>query len=178
MQDRPPHPDGWRIPIITGNYGQEYAAWDGEEPAVALAIEEHYLPRFAADKIPSSIIGAIVGLADKFDTISGCFALGLHPTGSQDPYSLRRHAYGIIRIIEEHGFTLMLEEVLGQSLSILMSQTQSSLFTSDKLIPEIKNFFRERLFHTNIEKGCSHDLVNAVLNAGAGFDDMYDFYRD
>ncbi len=142
------------FPSLQGIMGREYAAWDGEEPAVALAIEEHYLPRFAADKIPS-IIGAIVGLADKFDTISGCFALGLHPTGSQDPYSLRRHAYGIIRIIEEHGFTLMLEEVLGQSLSILMSQTQSSLFTSDKLIPEIKNFFRERLFHTNIEKGCS-----------------------
>ncbi|TVL96927.1 MAG: glycine--tRNA ligase subunit beta [Candidatus Kuenenia stuttgartiensis] len=165
------------FPSLQGIMGREYAAWDGEEPAVALAIEEHYLPRFAADKIPSSIIGAIVGLADKFDTISGCFALGLHPTGSQDPYSLRRHAYGIIRIIEEHGFTLMLEEVLGQSLSILMSQTQSSLFTSDKLIPEIKNFFRERLFHTNIEKGCSHDLVNAVLNAGAGFDDMYDFLQ-
>ena len=94
------------FPSLQGIMGREYAEWDGEEKPVAIAIAEHYMPRYAADNIPTSRIGAIVGLADKFDTISSCFALDLIPTGSQDPYSLRRHTYGIIRIIEEHGFAL------------------------------------------------------------------------
>ena len=99
--------------------GREYAEWDGEEKSVAVAIEEHYMPRYAADNIPASKIGAVVGLADKVDTISSCFALGMIPTGSQDPYLLRRHAFGIIRIIEEHAFTLELKEVFAKTLNLL-----------------------------------------------------------
>ncbi len=170
------------FPSLQGIMGREYAAWGGEDPSVALAIEEHYLPRFAADKIPSSIIGAIVGLADKLDTISSCFALGLLPTGSQDPYSLRRHAYGIIRIIEEHGFTLELKEVLAKSLNLLplFPQKEGNTYfpvIQDKLIPEIKAFFKDRLFQMGIEKGYRYDLVNAVLNAGIGFDDIFDLLQ-
>lgn len=138
------------------------------------------MPRFAADKIPFSINGAVVGLADKLDMISSCFALGLLPTGSQDPYSLRRHAYGIIRIIEDHGLTLELKEALSCSLDNLpMFQKKQDLQyypeINDTLVPDIKNFFRERLFQMNTEKGYRYDLVNAVLNAGAGFDDIFDF---
>lgn len=168
------------FPSLQGIMGREYAEWDGEEPSVALAIAEHYMPRYATDKIPSSRIGAIVGLADKFDTISSCFALGLIPTGSQDPYSLRRHAYGIIRILEEHKFTMELKEVLYRSLNLLPLFSQTEIPIPHKLIPEklildIKEFFRDRLFHINIERGYRYDLVNAVLNAGAGFDDIHNF---
>jgi len=169
------------FPSLQGIMGREYAEWDGEEPSVALAIAEHYMPRFATDNIPASKIGAVVGLADKFDTISSCFTLGLVPTGSQDPYSLRRHAYGIIRIIEEHGFTVELKEVLGKSLNLLPMFPQRELHyypeILNKLIPDIKEFFRDRLFHINVERGYRYDLVNAVLNADAGFDDIYDFFQ-
>ncbi|MBM4055019.1 MAG: glycine--tRNA ligase subunit beta [Planctomycetes bacterium] len=162
------------FPSLQGIMGKEYAAWEGEDSAVAIAIEEHYMPRFATDNIPSSIIGAIVGLADKFDTISSCFALGLLPTGSQDPYSLRRHAYGIIRIIEEHGFNLELKEALAQSLSLQPPFPQKK---DNEIISDIKGFFKDRLFQMNIEKGYRYDLVNASLNAGVGFDDIYDYLQ-
>ncbi|GAN32677.1 MAG: glycine--tRNA ligase subunit beta [Candidatus Brocadia sp. AMX2] len=169
------------FPSLQGIMGREYAEWDGEEPSVALAIAEHYMPRFATDNIPKSKVGAIVGLADKFDTISSCFTLELTPTGSQDPYSLRRHAYGIIRIIEEHGFALEFREVLSKSLSLLpmFPQRESHYYPEilNKLIPDIKEFFRDRLFHINVERGHRYDLVNAVLNADVGFDDIYDFFQ-
>ncbi|MCF6153729.1 MAG: glycine--tRNA ligase subunit beta [Candidatus Brocadia sp.] len=170
------------FPSLQGIMGREYAEWDGEEPSVALAIAEHYMPRFATDNIPTSKVGAVVGLADKFDTISSCFALGLTPTGSQDPYSLRRHAYGIVRIIEEHGFTLELREVLCRSLSLLPMFSAKEIHgehkvVHDKLVSAIKEFFRDRLFQINIERGHRYDLVNAVLNADVGFDDIYDFFQ-
>ncbi|CAG0940886.1 partial glycyl-tRNA synthetase beta chain, partial [Candidatus Brocadiaceae bacterium] len=143
------------FPSLQGIMGKEYAEWDGEEPSVALAIAEHYMPRFAADNIPASKIGAVVGLADKFDTISSCFALNLIPTGSQDPYSLRRHAYGIIRIIEEHGFTLELREVLCKSLSLLPLFSEKEIsgehaIVHEKSVSAIKEFFRDRLYQINI----------------------------
>ncbi|HHT9138832.1 MAG TPA: glycine--tRNA ligase subunit beta [Candidatus Wunengus sp. YC60] len=170
------------FPSLQGIMGREYAGWDGEEKPVAIAIAEHYMPRYATDNIPASKIGAIVGLADKFDTISSCFALDLIPTGSQDPYSLRRHTYGIIRIIEEHGFTLDLKETLYTSLDLLpmFEQKTDSRYHPvilDKLVPKIKEFFKDRLYHTNIERGYRYDLVNAILNAGIGFDDVHNFLQ-
>ncbi|MDO8140140.1 MAG: glycine--tRNA ligase subunit beta, partial [Candidatus Brocadiales bacterium] len=170
------------FPSLQGIMGREYAEWDGEEKPIAIAIAEHYMPRYATDNIPASKIGAIVGLADKFDTISSCFALDLIPTGSQDPYSLRRHTYGIIRIIEEHGFTLDLKETLYTSLDLLpmFEQKTDSRYHPvilDKLVPKIKEFFKDRLYHTNIERGYRYDLVNAVLNAGIGFDDVHNFLQ-
>ena len=168
------------FPSLQGIMGREYAAWDGEETPVAVAIAEHYMPRFAADTIPASKIGAIVGLADKFDTISSCFALQLVPTGSQDPYSLRRHAYGIIRILEEHGFALEIGEIVRSSLSLLPVIKGQGIpgdqkAGCEKLVSDIRGFFKDRLFQINIEKGHRYDMVNAVLNAGKGFDDVHNF---
>src|SRR3989339_642230 len=167
------------FPSLQGIMGRGYAEWDGEEKPVAIAIAEHYMPRFATDNIPTSRIGAIVGLADNFDTISSCFALDLIPTGSQDPYSLRRHAFGIIRIIEEHAFTLELKEVFAKSLNLLPMFPENPLHSHPKilteLVPKIKEFLKDRLFNINIEKGYRYDLVNAILNAGVGFDDICDF---
>jgi len=168
------------FPSLQGIMGRGYAEWDGEEKSVAIAIAEHYMPRYATDNIPTSRIGAIVGLADKFDTISSCFALDLIPTGSQDPYSLRRHTYGIIRIIEEHGFALDIKEILYTSLDLLpmFEQKTDSHYHPvilDKLVPKIKDFFKDRLFQINIERGYRYDLVNAALKAGIGFDDIHNF---
>ncbi len=168
------------FPSLQGIMGRGYAEWDGEEKSVAIAIAEHYMPRFATDNIPASRIGAIVGLADKFDTISSCFALDLIPTGSQDPYSLRRHTYGIIRIIEEHGFALDIGEILYTALDLLplFEQKADSRYHPvilDKLVPKIKEFFKDRLFQINIERGYRYDLVNAALKAGIGFDDIHNF---
>lgn len=168
------------FPSLQGIMGREYAEWDGEEKPVAIAIAEHYMPRYATDNIPPSRIGAIVGLADKFDTISSCFALDLIPTGSQDPYSLRRHTYGIIRIIEEHGFALDIGEILYTTLDLLpvfeqKAESRCHPAILDKLAPKIKEFFKDRLFQINIERGYRYDLVNAVLNAGIGFDDIHNF---
>ena len=168
------------FPSLQGIMGRGYAEWDGEEKPVAIAIAEHYMPRFATDNIPTSRIGAIVGLADKFDTISSCFALDLIPTGSQDPYSLRRHTYGIIRIIEEHGFALDIGEILYTALDLLplFEQKADSRYHPvilDKLVPKIKEFFKDRLFQINIERGYRYDLVNAALKAGIGFDDIHNF---
>lgn len=170
------------FPSLQGIMGREYAGWDGEEPPVALAIAEHYMPRFAADTVPASKIGAVVGLADKFDTICSCFALHLIPTGSQDPYSLRRHAYGIIRIVEEFGFTLEMQDVLSMACSQLPvlqkrpGQTHNQP-AHDKHVQDIKGFFQDRLFQINLERGHRHDLVNAVLHTAAGCNDMYDFFQ-
>ncbi|OOP55687.1 MAG: glycine--tRNA ligase subunit beta [Candidatus Brocadia carolinensis] len=173
------------FPSLQGIMGREYATWDGEEPAIALAIAEHYMPRFATDTIPTSKIGAVVGLADKFDTICSCFAVHLIPTGSQDPYSLRRHAYGIIRIIEECGFTLEIQEVLSKAFSLLPvfqkkpghTQDQTGQNKQDKQVQDIKDFFRDRLFQISVERGHRYDLVNAVLNASTGFHDIHDLFQ-
>ncbi len=168
------------FPSLQGIMGREYAGWDGEEPPVAMAIAEHYMPRFAADNVPTSKIGAVVGLADKFDTISSCFALQLIPTGSQDPYSLRRHAYGIIRILSEHELALEIGETVRSSLSLLpvikgQSASVDQKAVSEKIVSDVRGFFKDRLFQVNIEKGYRYDLVNAVLNAGKGFDDVHNF---
>src|SRR3989304_4959736 len=168
------------FPSLQGIMGRGYAEWDGEEKPVAIAIAEHYMPRYATDNIPTSRIGAIVGLADKFDTISSCFALDLIPTGSQDPYSLRRHTYGIIRIIEEHGFALDIGEILYTALDLLplFEQKADSRYHPvilDKLVPKIKEFFKDRLFQINIERGYRYDLGPAAWKAGIGFDDIHNF---
>ncbi|TVM03323.1 MAG: glycine--tRNA ligase subunit beta [Candidatus Brocadia sp. WS118] len=170
------------FPSLQGIMGREYAKWDGEEPAVALAIAEHYMPRFAADAIPTSKVGAVVGLADKVDTICSCFALHLIPTGSQDPYSLRRHAYGIIRIIEACGFTLEIQEVLSRAFSLLpvfqkKPGRNHHQIDQDKQVQDVMDFFRDRIFQINVERGHRYDLVNATLNAGAGFHDIHDFFQ-
>ncbi|MGH7430001.1 MAG: glycine--tRNA ligase subunit beta, partial [Candidatus Methylomirabilaceae bacterium] len=91
------------FPNLQGTMGREYARLSGESPAVAHAIEEHYLPRFAGDRLPESLCGAIVGLADRIDSICGCFGIGLIPSGSEDPYALRRLGQGVVQLLLAQG---------------------------------------------------------------------------
>lgn len=157
----------YEFPGLQGIMGTQYALADGEDPEVAAAIAEHYRPRSASDAEPETLTGAIVALADKFDALVGCFDVGLIPTGSQDPYGLRRHAQGIIRIITSRNFTLHLEDVIGTDLASL-SAAQDTRF-------KVMAFLKDRLYQHALESGAPHQLIRAALEPG--FDDLADFRR-
>ena len=96
----------YEFPELQGVMGREYAKLEGEDPRVSIAIFEHYLPTEAGGELPSDNIGAFISIADKIDTICGCFGVGLIPTGSADPYALRRSAIGILNIILDRDYQL------------------------------------------------------------------------
>ena len=110
------------FPEVQGVMGREYALLQGEDVEVAHAIAEHYLPTQAGGDLPTSDIGAVVSMADKLDTICGCFGVGLIPTGSADPYALRRSALGIINIILDRGYRLCLAALVDRSLALLAAK--------------------------------------------------------
>ncbi len=156
------------FPEVQGIMGREYALHDGEPADVANAIAEHYMPVQAGGALPDSDIGSFVSIADKLDTLCGCFGVGLIPTGAADPYALRRATIGIISIILDRGYQLSLTELINNSLNLL----------SDKLTRpriEIQNdvveFFRGRLVNL-LANGHPADIVEAVVSAG--FDDLAD----
>jgi glycyl-tRNA synthetase beta chain len=154
------------FPKLQGVMGYHYAREEGLPEEVARAILEHYMPRYAGDNLPGTRLGTILGLADKFDTLCACFSVGLIPTGSQDPYGLRRQCQGIIRILESKGLALSLQDVLAAALENFPSAKAATA-------KEITAFFRDRLYQTSVEGGNRYDIVNAVL--GAGFDEISDF---
>lgn len=127
---------------LQGVIGRYYAIEDGEPAEVAAAIDEHYMPRSSHDAIPPSEAGTYVALADKFDAIVGCFALGLKPSGSADPYALRRAAIGLLRIAMERGLRLRLSEIAGRVYDLL---PQDQLRPREEVISEVRAFIRERI---------------------------------
>lgn len=134
---------------LQGIVGGLYARAQGEAEEVAQAIYEHYKPVSMEDAIPSTLTGQIVALADKCDTLRGCFAVGLVPTGSRDPFALRRAAQGVLKILIEGGLRLNLTALLGDS-------------------PELQAFMADRLrYYFRDLHGFAYDEVNAVLAAGA-----------
>jgi glycyl-tRNA synthetase beta chain len=155
------------FPNLQGIMGREYARLDGHPEDICLAIQEHYLPAKADDDLPSSVIGAIVGMADRMDTIGGCFAIGLEPTGAADPFALRRHALAIIRILENKGWELSLSDFISRSLEILR---QDVSFREQDVLNRILNFFRERYKNRMSTAGYETDLIEAVI--AAGFDNI------
>jgi glycyl-tRNA synthetase beta chain len=103
------------FPELQGIMGKYYAEADGEEPSVVRAIEQHYWPRFSGDQIPTADVSVAVALADKLDAIAGLFGIGQQPTGDKDPFALRRHALGIIRILIEGKFDLSIQELINHA---------------------------------------------------------------
>ncbi len=154
---------------LQGFMGWKYAEHDREEPTVARAIYEHYLPRFADDKLPETTEGSIVALADKFDTIAGCFAVGIIPTGSQDPYALRRAALGIVRIILDREFNFSLKRVVDNSLQQLSTKLKRKIET---IRVEVLDFLKQRLNNILLDKGFDYDIIEAVLTSS--FDNLID----
>jgi glycyl-tRNA synthetase beta chain len=159
------------FPNLQGVIGREYALMDGEADDVAVAIEEHYLPRFAGDRLPSTAVGKVLALAEKFDAVTGCFASGLSPTGSQDPYGLRRQALGILRIILEGGIELSLK----QAVQAAAASLPNGLPAADIVESRVLDFFWDRLYHFCVERGFRYDLVKASLKTG--YDDIHDFWK-
>ena len=156
---------------LQGVMGSEYAKLEGEKPEVARGIYEHYLPRFAGDELPVSTIGRIVGISDKLDNIVATFSRGLAPTGSQDPYALRRQALGIINILISSNYHLPLIKTLAGALYLLNVKPEDT----GKLIPQIMAFFKLRLKNMMIDQGIRYDVVDAVL-AEERNDDLVDLY--
>lgn len=146
------------FPELQGIMGTYYARHDGEPEAVALAISEHYQPRFAGDALPTSPTGTAVALADKLETLVGIWGIGLQPTGDRDPFALRRHALGILR--------MLIEKRLPLSLSTLLSDTQQQFSAPSAFTvpgPELTSFLYERLRGLLRERGFSPAEIEAVV---------------
>ncbi|MBW1779824.1 MAG: glycine--tRNA ligase subunit beta [Deltaproteobacteria bacterium] len=150
------------FPSLQGVMGKVYARLEGYPEDVCSGIYEHYLPLRAGGQLPTSKIGAVVGIADRIDTIAGCFAVGLEPSGSADPFALRRHALAIIRIIEDMGWDLSLKALIREALSLLGGEMD---FDADHIFSKVTAFVRERYKHMMIGSDYESDLVEAVISA-------------
>ncbi len=156
------------FPEVQGIMGREYALLEGETAEVANAIAEHYLPTQAGGELPVSDVGAFVSIADKLDTICGCFGVGLIPTGAADPYALRRATIGIIAIILDKGYRLSLQSLIDESLKTLSDKLTRP---KEQVASDVLDFFRARFVNLT---GSSYaaDAVDAAITAG--FDDLVD----
>lgn len=154
---------------LQGVMGREYALLDGEKPEVATGIFEHYLPRFAGDALPTTTIGRIVGIGDKLDNICATFSRGLAPTGSQDPYALRRQALGVINILLDANYHISLAKIIAGTLYLLDIKPEET----GKLVPQIMEFFKQRLRNLLMDQGIRYDVIDAVF-ADKRNDDMVD----
>jgi len=152
------------FPELQGVMGRYYAHTSGEDKAVSQAIGEHYLPAYSGDHLPTSAAGKIVSLADRLDTLTGVFAIGLKPTGNKDPFALRRAALGLIRIL----LNGELDIALDKALSIAAASMHSQQVVSEDTGQELRQFVLERLKHYLREQGYETSLINAVLDAPLG----------
>ena len=154
---------------LQGVMGGYYALNDGEDESVSIAIREHYHPRFSGDSLPSSREGLVVAIADKLDTITGIYGIGQGPTGSKDPYALRRMALGLLRIMVEGQLNLDLKALIAQSLSLHSSKVDAS--SAD----DIYQFMMDRLRAYYKEQKVSAKAFEAVLAVRP--ESPYDFHR-
>ena len=156
------------FPELQGVMGRYYALHDGEHKDVARAIAEHYAPLGPGDKCPSAPVSVAVALADKLDTLIGLFAVGERPTGSKDPYALRRAALGILRLIIENRLRLPLIKALELAASAAPVAAREG---RRRVVSELLDFFADRLKVALRDKGVRHDLIAAVFAVG-GEDDF------
>lgn len=163
------------FPELQGIVGGLYAARQGEPAEIAWAIYDHYRPSGLEDWIPRNLTGCILSLADKLDTLVGCFAIGLVPTGSSDPFALRRAALGIVKVILEKNLPLTLGSLVTAASCALQSQPPN-LMVSETIQQQVLEFLLERARFVFRERyGFPYDEVNSVLAAGA--DDLPDALR-
>jgi len=159
----------YEFPELQGIVGREYALRAGEDPAVARGIEEHYWPVQAGGLLPSSTEADCVSLADKADTVVGCFGVGLIPSGTADPYALRRQTLGVLRMLGEKGHRIGLGWLVDAALAGLGPRLTRG---PEETRSDVLAFFRGRLEGLLTQAGFSADLVLAVIEAG--FDDVVD----
>jgi glycyl-tRNA synthetase beta chain len=147
------------FPELQGIMGTYYARHDGEPEPVAQAIEAHYHPRFANDRLPHDNVAAAVALADKLDTLVGIFGIGLAPTGDKDPFALRRHALGVLRILFEKALPLDLMDLL----TLAKSQFAPEML-ADSVVVDVQQFMLERLRNYLPERGFASAEIDAVAS--------------
>jgi glycyl-tRNA synthetase beta chain len=148
------------FPSLQGRIGEIYARLDGHPEEICLAISGHYLPVQADSPLPASLIGSIVGISDRMDTMVGCFAVGLEPTGTADPYALRRHAIGIIRIIRDKKIFVCLPDFVEKS-ALILAETIS--FDVAAVEEKVINFIKDRFKNILLSTGISQDILESVL---------------
>jgi glycyl-tRNA synthetase beta chain len=147
------------FPKLQGVMGRIYATVAGELPTVSAAVEEHYRPVHSGGALPGTTTGAVLSIADKIDSICGCFSVGLVPTGASDPYALRRQGIGIIQIMQRRRFSFSLKQLIHDSLRLYGIKDKAKIGDfSDKVYTFIKN----RIFHLLADEGFSKDVVAAV----------------
>ena len=143
---------------LQGIMGREYALLDGESPAVARAIDEQYMPRFAGDELPQTPLGVALSAADKIDNIVGTFSQGRIPTGSQDPFGLRRQALGLVLMLIEQESTMLLSDLVDEACDLYDLEE-----FRDKMQVYVADFIRLRLKNVLSERGVRYDVQEAVL---------------
>ena len=156
---------------LQGVMGREYAKVSGDNDVVANAIFEHYLPRFSGDILPTTDAGTVIAIADKMDSIAGFFAIGIQPTGSQDPYALRRQALGIINILMDKNVSISLKNIIDYALS----NYGNLEFDKARVSLEILEFFNQRIKNIFSEMGIRYDVIDAVISSD--IDDVSDMYN-
>ena len=155
---------------LQGIMGRDYAKVNGENEEVCEGIFEHYLPRFAGDILPQTNAGIALSIADKLDSIAGFFAIGIKPSGSQDPYALRRQALGVLSILLDKKLSINLNKLIGAALD-----NYSNLeFNKDEVLAQIDEFFVERVKNLFKDLGIRYDVIDAVLTNN--LDDISDIH--
>ena len=163
------------FPELQGAMGRKYALLQDENASVAVAIEEHYKPQGPSDRVPTDPVSVAVALADKLDTLVGFWVIDEKPTGSKDPYALRRAALGVIRILIENGVRLGLRKAFVQAEKTITIGTISNLADNDNWASDLLSFFHDRLKVYLRDQGARHDLIDAVITSDA--DDLLTIVR-
>ena len=149
------------FPKLQGVMGRIYAEIAGEPPDVAAAIEEHYRPLYSGAPLPETLVGAIVSIADKMDSICGCFSVGLIPTGASDPYALRRQGIGIVQIMTDKGLSFPLRELIRSSVEQFGDKGTREI---DDLVEKVTTFLQNRIAYLLAEEGFSKDVIAAIVS--------------
>ncbi len=153
----------YEFPELQGIMGEYYARHAGETNEVARGIFEHYLPRFAGDELPQTTAGSLVSIADKLDTIIACFSIGIVPTGSQDPYALRRQAAGVVQILLERDLPFTLD-VLFDSVMDIHAKRSLGKRSPDEIKKDLYQFFVLRVKNLLQERKVRYDVIDALLS--------------
>ncbi len=152
------------FPKLQGIMGRVYATYAKEPADVASAIEEHYRPTYSGGPLPVTLTGAVLAIADKIDSICGCFSVGLVPTGASDPYALRRQGIGIINIMLDQELAIPLKDMILTSLTLFSEKSQKD---AAKTTEKVLTFLENRMSRQLVNEGCSKDVIAAVVSAGA-----------
>ena len=172
----------YEFPVLQGVMGREYLLLEGRPKEIANGIYEHYLPRHAEDRLPSSAEGSVVGIADKIDSIVGCFSINLIPSGSEDPYGLRRQAHGIVSILLKMKMDLELDLLIERAYRLYEPLFLGEIFASgkvkynemQKVIPDVLSFLGARLKGILLDEKVRYDVADAVIS---NFEDVIEAYN-